>query len=139
MEKFKYGSLIWNCVNEDDESGNYFWNGNPPVAYDDDGIPVDEEGMQCLPVQSPVHPSWAGDNATFEYNDFLEFKIPTIDSTSDWFNDNFLVITDRQCKKYIIRWIRNHRRGEPGFHKMTQGASSLTDMMDRVWPQDEHK
>ena len=139
MEKFKYGSLIWNCVNEDDESGNYFWNGNPPVAYDDDGIPVDEEGMQCLPVQSPVHPSWAGDRATLEYNDFLEFKIPTIDSTKDWFDDNFLVITDRQCKKYIIRWIRNHKRVEPGFHKMTQGSSSLTDMMDRVWPQDEHK
>lgn len=139
MEKFKYGSLIWNCVNEDDESGNYFWNGNPPVAYDDDGIPVDEEGMQCLPVQSPVHPSWPGDNATLEYNDFLEFEIPTIDSTRDWFNDNFLVITDRQCKKYIIRWIRNYERNRPGFHKMTQGASSLTDMMDRVWPQDEHK
>lgn len=139
MEKFKYGLLIWNSVNEDDESGNYFWNGKPPVGYDDDGIPIDQEGMQCLPIESPVHPSWESDKNQLEYNDFLEFEIPSISSTREWFSDNFLVVSDRQCKKYIIRWIRKNRMYLPGFVKMTQGASSLADIMDRVWPQDEHK
>ena len=139
MEKFKYGVLIWNNINEDDESGNYFWNGNPPVDYDDMGIPIDEDGLQCLPIESPVHPSWAGDGAIFEYNDFLKFKIPTVNSTKAWFDENFLIITERQCKKYIIKWIKLHRRGEPGFSSMIKDASSLTDMMDRIWPQDEHK
>ena len=57
MEKFKYGPLIWNSANEDDESGNYFWNGKPPVDYDREGIPLHDEGMQCLPIDSPDHPS----------------------------------------------------------------------------------
>jgi len=139
MEKFKFGPLIWNSANEDDESGNYFWNGKPPVDYDRDGIPIDDEGMQCLPIDSPVHPSWTADNIQLEHNDFLEFEIPTIDGTREWFDDNFLIVSDTQCKKYIIRWIRTHRKGLPGFGKMTVGASSLVEMMSRVWPQDERK
>lgn len=139
MEKFKYGSLVWNSVNEDDESGNYFWNGKPPVGYDNEGIPVDEEGLQCLPIESPVHPTWQINNSFLVYNDFLEFEIPSIDSTREWFDDNFLIVSDKQCKKYIIRWIRQNRKGLPGFAKMTAGATSLVEMMDRVWPQDEHK
>ena len=71
MEKFKYGPLIWNCINEDDESGNFYWNGDPPVKYDDMNIPVDENGLQCLPVESPVHPSWTANNVQKEKNDFL--------------------------------------------------------------------
>jgi len=139
MEKFKYGLLVWNSVNEDDESGNYFWNGKPPVGYDNDGIPIDEEGMQCLPIESPVHPSWNCNSAFLVYNKFLDFEIPSIDSTREWFDDNFLVVSDKQCKKYIIRWIRQNRKELPGFAKMTAGASSLVEMMDRIWPQDEHK
>tara|TARA_Y100000816_G_scaffold174003_1_gene125158 strand:- start:496 stop:915 length:420 start_codon:yes stop_codon:yes gene_type:complete len=139
MEKFKYGPLIWNCINEDDESGNFYWNGDPPVKYDDMNIPVDENGLQCLPVESPVHPSWTANNVQKEKNDFLGFDIPSIKSTREWFNENFLIVTDRQCKKYIIRWIKLHRSGEPGFFSMVKDASSLTDMMDRIWPQDEHK
>ena len=139
MQKFKYGLLIWNSVNEDDESGNYFWNGKPPVEYDRDGVPIDDDGMQCLPIESPVHPSWQANTNQLEYNDFLEFEIPSIDSTREWFDDNFLIVSDKQCKKYIIRWIRNNRKSLPGFVKMTQGVTSLVEMMDRVWPQDEHK
>ena len=139
MEKFKYGPLIWNCFTEDDESGNYYWNGSPPVGYDDDGIPIDQEGMQCLPIESPVHPCWRGDKEKLEYNSFLGFNIPSIDSTREWFDANFLIVSDKQCKKYIIRWIRKNKYGTPGFYDMVRDSSSLTEMMDRVWPQDEHK
>mgnify|MGYP001171829795 CR=1 FL=1 len=139
MEKFKYGPLIWNCFSEEDESGNYYWNGNPPVGYDDEGIPIDEDGLQCLPIASPIHPSWTADNIELEYNDFLEFEIPTIDGTREWFDDNFLVVSDIQCKKYIIKWIRKHKRSLPGVAKLAQGVSNLVDIMDKLWPQDVHK
>ena len=33
MEKFKYGPLIWNCFTEDDESGNYYWNGSSTLTW----------------------------------------------------------------------------------------------------------
>ena len=139
MEKFKYGPLIWNCFTEDDESGNYYWNGSPPVGYDDDGIPIDQEGMQCLPIESPVHPSWICDKDKLEFNNFLGFKIPSIVSTREWFDANFLIVSDTQCKKYIIRWIRKNQYGTSGFYDMVRDSSSLREMMDRVWPQDEHK
>ena len=95
--------------------------------------------MQCLPIESPVHPSWRGDKEKLEYNSFLGFNIPSIDSTREWFDANFLIVSDKQCKKYIIRWIRMNRKALPGFAKKTAGASCLVEMMDRVWPQDEHK
>ena len=139
MEKFKYGPLIWNCFTEDDESGNYYWNGSPPVGYDLDGIPIDKDGLQCLPIESPVHPSWVGVEEKYEFNEFLGFKIPSIESTKAWFDDNFLIISDEQCKKYIIRWIRKHKYGTPGFEELLRRTSSLADIMDKVWPQDEHK
>ena len=139
MEKFKFGPLIWNSANEDDESGNYYWNGSPPVDYDELGIPVDEDGMQCLPIQSPVHPSWTGSKENFEYNEFLGFKIPSVESTKEWFDDNFLVISEKQSKKYIIKWIRTHRGTHPGYFKLTLGVTSMKEIMDRLWPQDEHK
>jgi hypothetical protein len=34
-EKFKYGPLVWNHVDEEHDSGNYWWSGLPPVNYDD--------------------------------------------------------------------------------------------------------
>tara|TARA_Y100000389_G_scaffold165312_1_gene169450 strand:- start:182 stop:601 length:420 start_codon:yes stop_codon:yes gene_type:complete len=139
MPKFKYGPLVWNSINDEDESGNYFWNGKPPVDYDSDGIPIDDDGMQCLPIASPVHPSWTAESVQQEYNDFLGFEIPSISSTREWFDDNFLVANERQCKKYIIRWIKQNRSSLPGFYKMISEATSLADIMDRVWPQDEHK
>ena len=33
-EKFRYGPLVYNCFGEEDDSGNYWWPGNPPVAYE---------------------------------------------------------------------------------------------------------
>ena len=139
MEKFKYGPLIWNCFTEDDESGNYYWNGSPPVGYDDDGIPIDSDGLQCLPIDSPVHPSWRGGKDKLEYNEFLGFEIPSIKTTKSWFDDNFLIISEDQCKKYIIKWIRKNQYGTPGFWDMVKDTTSLKEMMDKVWPQEEHK
>jgi len=137
MKKYKYGPLIYNTTADDDDSGNFYWNGMPPVGYDEMGIPIDPNGNQCLPFECPLHPNHSPTN--FKYNEWLEDELPTWESFEEWFDDNFLIVSDKQCKKYIIRWIRNNRKSLPGFVKMTQGVTSLVEMMDRVWPQDEHK
>ena len=46
MEQYKYGPLVYNTTDSDDDSGNYYWNGLPAVAYDKVGIPIDSNGFQ---------------------------------------------------------------------------------------------
>ena len=61
MEQFKYGPLVYNTVESDDDSGNYYWPGNgmPPVGYDEYNIPIDSKGFQCLDAQQcPLHPHY---------------------------------------------------------------------------------
>ena len=98
VEKFKFGPLVYNCVNEDDEEGNYYWPGNPPVDYDQWGIPVDAHGKQCLGLDCPFHPFHI-----FEDSETLDivknFKIPkSFKVYYDWCEENFLVVT----KNHII-------------------------------------
>ena len=141
MEKFKYGPLIWNHRNEDDESGNYYWNGDPPVDYDSAGIPIDKNGNQCLSIDSPVHPGWQPDESRFVFNGPLQQKIPDVASVKEWFDNNFLVISDYQCKKYILKWLRNTlavRRTE-AFRSFVISCSTQEQMIGILWPQDEHK
>ena len=139
MEKFKYGPLVWNHRGEDDESGNYYWNGKPPVEYDGSKIPVDEDGNQCLPIVSPVHPGWQADLDRCSYNSVLGEKIPDLDYVSEWFEDNFLIVSDKQCKKYVLNWIRRTYRSSILYQKLIFKCSSIQEVMDLIWPQDEQK
>ena len=140
MEKFKYGPLIWNCINEDDESGNYFWNGKPPVGYDRLGIPIDEAGMQCLSIRSPVHPTWQADHKRFEFNEYMSQPIPSVQQVKEWFDDNFLIVTPKQCKKYIIKWLSQNLGVRNEFYLgLKKDSNSLEDVMDKLWPQDVHR
>ena len=100
--KYSYGPLVWNCTSDEDESGNFFWPGLPPCGYDTSGIPIDERGMQCLPMQSIVHPDYQP-TETF-YCDVVQSDLPTIASARLWLDDNFLIVTDRQVARLIIRW-----------------------------------
>ena len=100
--KYSYGPLVWNCSSDEDESGNFFWAGSPPCAYDAAGIPIDERGMQCLPIQSIIHPNYEP-TETF-YSDVAQTELPTIDSARLWLDENFLIVTDRQVARFIIRW-----------------------------------
>ncbi len=139
MEKFKYGPLIWNCINEDDESGNYFWNGKPPVEYDRMNIPIDEEGMQCLPIASPVHPTWQPDEKQFVFNDFLRVKIPSINQAKEWFDDNFLVITEKKIMKYIYKWCTRNLRENKKFLDLVRNAESFEEVTQHIWQPGEPK
>ena len=98
IEKFKFGPLVYNCINEDNEDGNYYWPGNPPVDYDQWGIPIDTNGKQCLGLDCPFHPFHE-----FEDSETIglvqNFKIPkSFKVYYDWCEENFLVVT----KQHII-------------------------------------
>lgn len=100
--KYRYGPLVWNCSSDEDESGNYFWPGLPPCAYDAAGIPIDVHGMQCLPMQSIIHPNYVPTDTL--YSEVVKADLPTIESARLWLDENFLIVTDRQVARFIIRW-----------------------------------
>ena len=99
-EKFKFGPLVWNCIGEDDDDGNYYWPGNSPVAYDEMGLPVDKEGKQCLPLESPFHPFYVfTDTITTKYG----IKFPaSFKDYEDWLDKNFIVFDELAVKRDIV-------------------------------------
>ena len=111
MEKFKYGPLIYNCVNEEDDSGNYYWPGEPPVGYDKWGVPVDRFERQVLPINCPFHP----------FYDFPDKKrslvvnaiyIPTsLKCYFDWCEENFVkpdgILFKRDVCKKVFKKMTN--------------------------------
>ena len=137
-EKFRYGPLIYNCFGEDDDSGNYWWNGSPVVGYEQpEGIwkiPIDEMGNQCLPGECILHP-----NCRVEVWDdhALLGKIPNLEWCRSWFDDNFLIIDDYTVCRYIIRWLNwNYKHRDKW--KSWRNGKSVKQMINRLWP-DVHK
>lgn len=137
MKKYKYGPLVYITVGMDEEEGNYFWNGSPPVDYDVDGIPVDKDGRQCLDISCPLHPSHEAEIT--EYSEALTSDIPTLDSFREWFDNNFLLVTDDQLKRWIIRWWARYTRRTNSelYFSITKQYSSVEEIQEAVWPQDE--
>lgn len=132
MEKIKYGPLVY-YYGEDDSQGNFFWGGLPPVGYDSDGVPIDENGMQCLSLESPLHPSYTPIEVT--YNEFLQYELPSFDSVRKWFDENFLVINDEQLKKLILKWYL--RKQDPHtIYQLQLRANSIADLKEKIWPPD---
>ena len=108
-----YGPLTWATSFEEltDPSVNYFWQGSFPVELDEMGIPVDENGMQCLPLDSILHPA-CRPRVVEEFIDaageLYTLVIPDIDWCQKWFDDNYLSVTPRTLQKYIISWALRH-------------------------------
>ncbi|MGB0790401.1 MAG: hypothetical protein ACPGRT_02865 [Flavobacteriaceae bacterium] len=132
MEKFRYGPLIYITQGMDEDEGNYFWNGNPPVAYDSSGVPIDSDGMQCLDVTSVLHPAYKPTD-TF-YSEVLGVDIPTITSFQKWFDDNFFIVSEKQIKKYIIKWWMLNYQRSPIYTKILNSYSSVEEIQEAVWP-----
>ncbi len=95
---FKYGPLIW-----DTEKHNRPCPGSTPIDYNDKGIPIDDMGNECLPIECIIHPSYKP--TKWLYSEFLQSNIPDINEAKKWFNDNYYHFSDEQIKKYIIRWV----------------------------------
>ena len=132
MEKIKYGPLIY-YTSQDESEGNFFWGGKPPVGYDADGVPIDESGMQCLSLESPLHPSYTPTEVT--YNEFLRYDLPSFESVRKWFDENFLVINDEQLKKLILKWYL--RKQDPHvIYQLQLRANSIADLKEKIWPPD---
>ena len=129
--KYRYGPIVWNCSSDEDESGNYFWPGLPPCAYDDSGIPIDIHGKQCLPTQSIVHPNYEPTD-TF-YSDVVCDDLPTIEAARQWLDDNFLIVTDRQVAKFIIRWYELRVRNITNWNNIVRTYKTRDRLVDAIW------
>lgn len=133
-EKFKYGPLVYNCFGEEDDSGNYWWAGNPPVAYEAESgpyrIPVDSNGNQCLPGECILHPNcrveeWETDKPLSD--------VPSLAWCRSWFEDNFLVISDYQVCKYILRWYWWNKQYQNEWQEFSAGKT-VDEMIGEIWP-----
>jgi len=134
MEKYKFGPLVYVTGAMDESEGNYFWAGLPPVGYDESGVPIDKNGLQCLDISCPLHPSWEPTETVF--SEVLQFNIPSIEYFKSWFEDNFLIISDDQVKRYIIRWWRTKafRDNFRSYNQVLQNYSSVEEIQEAAWP-----
>ena len=137
-EKFKYGPLIWNHVDHEDDSGNYWWPGLSPVKYDDMGIPCDLNGLQCLPISSPVHPDYEPKDSVF--NKQIREHLPSEKEWKKWFDEHFIEITSHRIKREILKWyVKQNRVKSENFIKLQANCEMLDEMVEAVWPLDENK
>ena len=136
-EKFRYGPLVWNHVDEEDDSGNYWWPGLVPVKYDEMGIPVDEKNLQCLPITCPVHPGYSIKHSVF--NVALQDYLPSIDEWQTWFEEQFIIIDKTRIKREILRWYSKQRNKSQRFYRLQERVNSLDEMVEEVWPPEEIK
>ena len=136
-EKFKYGPLVWNFIDDEDDSGNFWWPGLSPVKYDYMGIPVDEKNLQCLPISCPVHPNYEPKHSVFNFT--LQDYLPSIEEWQDWFDNQFIMIDEARIKRDILRWYSRHRYKSKNFFELQESANSLDEMVEAVWPPEENK
>lgn len=133
MEKYKYGPLVFNTVDtDDDDSGNFYWGGLVPVGYDELGIPIDHRGFQCLDLSCPLHPSFVPQQT--EKNHVLETYLPVPELVKDWFTDNFLEISDWQVCYYILRWYNYQQDKSDAYLKIVTECNSIEEVIERAWP-----
>ena len=132
-EKFRYGPLIFNHLSEDDDSGNFWWPGNPPVAYEQPTgvyrIPIDEYGNQCLPGESILHPNCRVE----EWETFEPFKVPSLSWCKEWFEDNFLIVSDYDVCRYILRWCGYNYNMNSEFSSWRKNKT-IDEMIGEIWP-----
>ena len=137
MEQYKYGPLVYNTSDSDDDSGNYYWSGEPPVGYDDEKIPVDSRGFQCLDaVQCPLHPGYEVKDEDTEHNEALGCTIPTLASFNSWFEDAFIKAEPRDLAFFIIRWINFQRDDHAATSVLYEKYAQLDieDIINAIWP-----
>jgi len=102
-KNFKYGPLVWTCFEDENEEGNYYWPGSPPVAYDEMGLPVDKNGRQCLPMDCPFHPHYSFKDFIIT-TDGIKFPVSFKDY-EEWLEKNFIVFDKTTAKRNIVTKI----------------------------------
>ena len=137
-EKYTYGPLVYNCFGEEDDSGNYWWSGNPPVGYEQESgvfrMPVDENGNQCLPGDCILHP-----NCTVQqFVSDEPFSVPSLTWCREWFSDNFLQVTDWDLARYALRWIWWNNQHSDEWKQFSQTYRTQEEKIKQLWP-DVHR
>ena len=136
-EKYKYGPLVWNHIDDDDDSGNYWWTGLAPVKYDEVGIPSDEKGLQCLPISCPVHPGYNVKHSVFSSP--LQDHLPSIDEWQTWFEEQFIIIDKTRIQREVLRWYSKQRNKSQRFYELQNRVNSLDEMREEVWPLEDEE
>lgn len=137
-EKFKYGPLVYNYSDDEDDTGNYWWSGLTPIGYDHDNVPIDKEGLQCLPLQSPVHPGYVPVHS--QYNKKLDVDLPSIEEWKSWFDSEFIDISEHRIKREILKWvIKDTARISKKFIEVRASCKTLDELVEIVWPLEENK
>ena len=83
-----------------------------------------------------MHPSYEVSADNLEHNDFLEVSLPTLSSFRSWFEDQFLVVTDRDLALFVLRWIDFQNESEPCSQAVYSKCAQLDieDIIDSIWP-----
>jgi hypothetical protein len=130
-EKFKYGPLIYNSIADETDEGNYWWSGSPPVAYEAPSgryrIPIDASGNQCLPGECILHPNCRVE----EWESFKLFKVPSLEWCRSWFEENFLIVSDYDVCRYILRWCSYNYGNDFYQWKMNK---TINEIIGEIWP-----
>jgi len=133
MEKYKYGPLVYNTTHpDDDDSGNFYWPGLPPVGYDELAIPIDEKGLQCLDDSSPLHPHY--DPKEVESHIIIGAHLPRREDVKAWFDDNFLFLTDWEVCRYILRWYNFQPNKTDLYKVLVSESKSIEEVIEKLWP-----
>ena len=140
-EKFKYGPLVYNSINDESDEGNYWWPGNPPVAYEAESgpfrIPVDANGNQCLPGESILHPNcrvekWESFELCKIPSLLLRCKIPSLSWCREWFEDNFLIVSDYDVCRYILRWCNWNYQWDLEWVEFVKNKT-IDELINEIW------
>lgn len=133
MEKYKYGPLVYNTTHpDDDDSGNFYWPGLPPVGYDDLEIPIDEKGFQCLDDSSPLHPHFKPTET--ESYIIIGADLPRRENVKAWFDDNFLLVSDWVVCRYILRWYNFQPNKTDLYKVLVSESESIEEVIEKLWP-----
>jgi len=133
MEKYKYGPLVYNTTHpDDDDSGNFYWPGLPPVGYDKLDIPIDEKGLQCLDDSSPLHPHFKPTET--ESHIIIGTHLPRREDVKAWFDDNFLFLTDWEVCRYILRWYNFQPNKTDLYKVLVSESKSIEEVIEKLWP-----
>jgi len=126
---FKYGPLTWASI--EDDSGNYYYPGIPPVGYDKQGIPIDEKGLQCLDLHCPVHPEYQPVDASY-YPAIKDF-LPSVEEWESWFEQNFITIDTPRIQREIIRWYAKQPTVSQEFKHLAKNSSSIAEIAQFIF------
>ena len=127
---FSYGPLTWASI-ENRIKGNFLYKGDYPVEYDNNGIPIDDEGNQCLPITCPLHPDYKPTNPVL--SPMINDTLPSNLEWKRWFEENYIQIDNARIMREILRWYMKQERQSLEFKKIKASCTTLTELTEKIF------